>query len=88
MSPSSRETADIERIEAEAAAYEAAGGVDAAELESIVTTIAESPIVVEPVPPTFALSDWESVRHSPNADEFILAWIASHVRPRRATSLA
>ena len=77
MSLSSQPTADIE-----------ATGIEAAELEAIVTAIATSPIVVPPVEPRFALSDWERVRHSPDADGFILAWIASHVRPRNPVTLS
>ena len=71
MSLSSQPKADIETTDREAAG-----------MESIVTAIAESPIIVPPVEPLFILSDWERVRHSPDVDGFILAWIASHVRPR------
>jgi hypothetical protein len=77
MSLSSQPTADIETT-----------GVEGAELEAIVTAIATSPIVAPPVEPQFALSDWERVRHSTDVDGFILAWIASHVRPRDPKTLS
>ena len=79
MSLSSQLMADIET---EATDIESAG------LEAIVTAIAESPIMVLPVEPKLALSDWERVRHSPDVDGFILAWIASHVRPRHPRTLS
>jgi hypothetical protein len=63
-------------------------GIETAGLESIGAAIAESPIVVPPFEPKFVLSDWERVRHSSDADEFILAWIASHVRPRHPATLS
>ena len=81
MSLSSKLTADIE-TEIQPAQVEGTG------LELIVTAIANSPIVARPVAPKFALSDWERVRHSPDVDEFILAWIVSHVPPRRPASLS
>jgi len=45
-------------------------------------------IVVAPVEPKFVMSDWERVRRSQDADGFILAWIASHVRPRHPKTLS
>lgn len=64
-----------------------AADLEAAELETIVTAIANSQILVPAVEPKFVLSDWERVRHSPDVDGFILAWIASHVRPRHPNTL-
>ena len=77
MSLSSQPLADIETTD-----------IESAGLDSIVTAIAKSPIIIPAVEPEFALSDWERVRHSPDVDGFILAWIASHVRPRHPTTLS
>ena len=82
MSPVSEPTADTEITDM------AAVDLESADLEAIVTTIAKSPIVVAPVEPKFVMSDWERVRRSQDADEFILAWIASHVRPRHPKTLS
>ena len=85
MSPASEPRAEITDMKA---VDVQSGELEAADLESIVTTIAKSPIVVAPVEPKFVLSDWERVRRSPDADGFILAWIASHVRPRHPKTLS
>jgi hypothetical protein len=61
---------------------------EATELETIVNAIANSQILVPAVEPKFVLSDWERVRHSPDVDGFILAWIASHVRSRHPNTLS
>lgn len=83
MSPVSEPTADTEITDVEA------NDTNRGDLESIVTTIANSPIVVAPpVEPKFVMSDWERVRRSQDADGFILAWIASHVRPRHPKTLS
>ena len=82
MSPGFGPKADTEITDMEAS------DLELADLESIVTTIAKSPIVVAPVEPKFVLSDWERVRHTPDVDGFILAWIASHVRPRHPKTLS
>ena len=82
MSPGFEPRADTEITDMEAS------DLELADLESIVTTIAKSPIVVAPVEPKFVLSDWERVRHTPDVDGFILAWIASHVRPRHPKTLS
>jgi len=82
MSPVSEPTADTEITDMEA------NDANLADLESIVTTIANSPIVVAQVEPKFVMSDWERVRRSQDADGFILAWIASHVRPRHPKTLS
>jgi len=87
MSPGFEPKADTEITDMEASDLELAD-LELADLESIVTTIAKSPIVVAPVEPKFVLSDWERVRHTPDVDGFILAWIASHVRPRHPKTLS
>jgi len=81
MSPASKAT-DTELADMEATETQPD------DLEAIVTAIANSPIVVNPVASEFVLSDWERVRHTPEVDGFILAWIASHVRPRNPKTLS
>lgn len=52
----------------------------AADLRAILALIADSTIVLEPVPrPEPIFSDWEKERRSADVDTLILAWIASHV---------
>jgi hypothetical protein len=50
----------------------------AADLQALWEAIARSPIVVRQAAPPAA--DWSTIRQSLDADAFILAWIASHVR--------
>jgi len=60
-----------------------------ADLPTIVATISHSPIVSPMVSSSRHVdrAEWERVRHSAQADDFILAWIAGHVR-RRAAALS
>ena len=61
-----------------------------AKVEALVTAIANSSIKVRPVSVAsgeLLWSNWENVRHLPDVDAVVLAWIASHVRPRRPASL-
>jgi len=56
-------------------------------LRALLAALAHSPIVVRSVLAASAtsLTGWAVVRKSGNADAFVLAWIASHVRgPTRA----
>jgi hypothetical protein len=59
-----------------------------ADLESIVAAIANSPIVARRVVLEALLADWDKTRTSPNVDEVILAWIASHARARKPAALS
>jgi hypothetical protein len=51
---------------------------EATDLQAFWEAIARSPIVVRKAEP--AVADWSTIRQSLDADSFILAWIASHVR--------
>jgi len=51
----------------------------AADLETIILAIANSPIVVRRAALEALLADWENTRRSADVDGVILAWIASHV---------
>jgi hypothetical protein len=51
----------------------------AADLWALVAAVANSPIVVAPASDE-AFADWDRVRHSPEIDALVLAWIADHVR--------
>jgi hypothetical protein len=54
-------------------------------LRALLAVVARSPIVWRPVPVVVDPAGWAAVRKSGNADAFVLAWIASHVRgPRQA----
>lgn len=54
-------------------------------LQALLAVVARSPIVVRPILTAMAVRmiDWAAVRKSGNADAFVLAWIASHVRGAR-----
>jgi len=78
MSPSSKPLATADIV---------ASNSVASDLQLIVTAIANSPIVSCVGAREPAWSDWENVRQSPNVDEIVLAWIASHVRAIRPASL-
>ena len=52
----------------------------AADLESLRAAIARSPILLRSATSVAPVADWAAIRRSPDADAFILAWIASHVR--------
>jgi hypothetical protein len=54
-----------------------------ADIESIVSAIANSPIVVRRTALEALLADWENTRLSPEIDDVILAWIASEASQRR-----
>jgi hypothetical protein len=60
----------------------------AADLESIIAAIANSPIVARRAALEALLADWEHTRKSPDVDEVILAWLASHMRDRKPASLS
>ena len=60
----------------------------ASDLEVIVATIANSPVVTRPAVLASLLSDWENARKSPDVDAIVLAWIASHVPRRKPASLS
>ena len=66
---------------------QSAAGV-AVDLDSIVLTIANSPIIVRCATLEARLTDWEKTRRSSDIEEVILAWIASHVGRRRSTRLS
>jgi hypothetical protein len=87
MSPSSKPlaTADTESAKVQVSAT----SVQGTDLLTIVEAIAHSPIVFSerPLAPALELSEWERLRHTADADDFILAWIASHVRQRRPAAL-
>jgi hypothetical protein len=51
----------------------------AADLSALVAAVANSPIVVAPASDA-AFADWDRVRHSPEIDALVLAWIVGHVR--------
>jgi hypothetical protein len=53
-------------------------GLNAADLEAIVTAIARSPIVLRRAVLAALLADWQNTRLSPDVDEVVLAWLASH----------
>jgi len=54
-------------------------------LRALLAAVARSPIVSRPAPAAAYRARWAAVRKSGNADAFVLAWIASHVRgPRQA----
>ncbi len=50
------------------------------ELQALLAAVKGSPIVVRPVVQPPAALRWSAVRRSGNADAYVLAWIASHVR--------
>jgi hypothetical protein len=49
-------------------------------LRALMTMIANSAILVRPLLVPAPLAGWTAVRRSGNADAFVLAWIAGHVR--------
>jgi hypothetical protein len=54
------------------------------DLQALLVAVRGSPIVICPiVRPTSVTTEWSAVRKSENADAFVLAWIASHVRDGR-----
>jgi len=63
-------------------------GLSAADLEAIVTAIARSPIVLRRAALEALLADWENTRLSPDVDEVVLAWLASHAPQRNPASLS
>jgi hypothetical protein len=52
------------------------------ELQALRQTISRSPIFLARLALAARLADWQRTRVSPDVDDVILAWIASHV-PRR-----
>jgi hypothetical protein len=54
-----------------------------ADIESIVSAIANSPIIVGRTALEALLADWENTRLSPEIDDVILAWIASEASQRQ-----
>jgi hypothetical protein len=64
---------------------EPSAGVD---LQALLAVVRNSPIILCPIVPSTAAPfvDWTTVRKSGNADAFILAWIASHVRGAKRVS--
>ena len=54
-----------------------------ADIESIISAIANSPIVSRRTAHEALLADWENTRLSPEIDDVILAWIASEASQRR-----
>jgi hypothetical protein len=58
---------------------------DGSVLQALLAAIARSPIVVWPILASSATrpAAWAAVRKSGNADAFVLAWIAGHVRGSR-----
>ncbi len=54
-----------------------------ADLASLRAAIANSPIRVRPPSLQVRLADWQRTRKSPDIDDVILGWIASHVRDHR-----
>jgi hypothetical protein len=60
------------------------GLTDGSILRVLLAVVARSPIVWQPVPAYAARrAQWAAVRKTGNADAFVLAWIASHVRGQR-----
>ena len=50
-------------------------------LQALFAAVAASPIIPwPPRAPAVPLGDWATVRRSGDADAYVLAWIASHVR--------
>ena len=54
-----------------------------ADIESVVSAIADSPIIVRRTALEALLADWQNTRLSPEIDDVILAWIASEASQRR-----
>ena len=54
-----------------------------AELTVLLAALRRSPIVVRLSFHLFGAREWARVRHSPQVDAYVLAWIASHRRDRR-----
>jgi hypothetical protein len=53
---------------------------DGSALRALLAAVARSPILWRPAPAVVTATGWAAVRKSGNADAFVLAWIASHVR--------
>jgi hypothetical protein len=54
-----------------------------ASLWALRAVIAASPIIVRLRERLVSASEWARIRHSPDVDAYVLAWIASHVRDQR-----
>jgi hypothetical protein len=59
-----------------------------ADLESIMATIANSPIVARRGALEALLADWENTRRSPHVDDVVLDWLASHAHQRKRVALS
>jgi hypothetical protein len=55
----------------------------AADLHALLAAVRRSPIMVRLAVRVFGAREWARIRHSPDVDAYVLAWIASHRRDGR-----